>query len=57
MGDDEGATITFDEVLMQDMVDTWSEQYAEGVTVSTWYFDCGTGTVLIRLKIEEHDDE
>jgi hypothetical protein len=52
MDEDDGTVVTFDEVSMQDMVDDWSRNYAEGVAVSSWYYDCKTSTVLIRLEIE-----
>ena len=56
MGDD-GTEFAFDEVLMQDMIDLWAEQYSDGITVGSWYYDCRTATVLIRLQWEREEDE
>ena len=56
MGDDDGTTVMFDEVCMQDMIDDWSRQYAEGVSVGTWYYDCRTQTVLIRLTMKSEEE-
>lgn len=57
MDEDGGTEVTFDEVDMQDMITDWARNYAEGVRVQTWYYDCATSTVLIRLIIEPGTDE
>jgi len=57
MDEDGTGEVTFDEIDMQDMIDDWARNYADDVEVGTWYYDCATSTVLIRLTIreEEHD--
>ena len=50
--DGEGSEVFFDEVFMQDMIDVWAEQYAEGVKVSRWYYDCSKSFVVIRLTFD-----
>ena len=55
--DDDGTTLTFDEVDMQDMIDDWSRIYADGVEVVSWYYDCRQATVILRLLIEENKSD
>jgi len=51
MDEDGTGEVTFDEVCMQDMIDDWSRNYAPGIEIGSWYYDCRTATVLIRLTI------
>jgi len=60
MDEDGSGSLTFDEVSMQDMVDEWTSkcaEYAEGITVGGWYYDCRTATVIIRLLIDDDTED
>ena len=56
MGDD-GTDLIFDEVAMQDMIDMWAEQYAEGVKVVGWYYDCRQAVIVIRGTVPRTCDD
>lgn len=56
MAEDGNTEIFFDEIDMQDMIEDWSRHYAEGIKVTSWYYDCRSATVLIRLEIESSNE-
>ena len=59
MDEDGTGVLTFDEVAMQDMIDEWTSkcaEYAEGITVCGWYYDCAKATVIIRLLIDSDSE-
>ena len=56
MDEDDGTVVFFDEIDMQDIINEWCKQYAEGVLPNGWYYDCATQTVLIRLLIEPMEE-
>jgi len=55
--DGSGLDIFFDEVDMEDLINTWKESYADGVTLDTWYYDPHKQTVILKLYVETDEPE
>lgn len=55
MDDEEDGQFFFDVVDMQEIVDFWAAQYAEGVEVGRWYYDPHKEILLIGLLTYPED--